>query len=77
MAKRVFRFQEEDPKENEAMAHAFAEGVEWVNDSAVEVRSIERNGDAWDVIINDDDATEDTLETYIKSLTMHQIRQNC
>jgi len=46
---RTFSFGSQDA------ARAFAEGVEYVNDSAVTVREVRHAGEQWDVIIEDQD----------------------
>jgi hypothetical protein len=42
-----------------AEALAFVEGVEWVNDSAVKVLSVNQDGEEWVVLLEDQDAEEE------------------
>jgi hypothetical protein len=47
-----FRFPNEDK------ARGFVEGVEFVNDSAIEVKALEKEGEEWVVLLHDSDARE-------------------
>jgi hypothetical protein len=55
----------------EEEANAFADGIEYVNDSAIEhvrLRQSPENKQEWDVLFDDEDAEED------EEFTIHEVR---